>query len=182
MAADGKQVACAGVLLRRQSAYREIGAAGLMRGTLLGKPGRQTAELPHSTGGTRLHEADGVQVAKYVCRAQRAVPLREKALGARTKRIDGRREIPRPRVPALRAKPKARDTPLGMTAPRGDGCDPSRHRAPSRRHGALAAGESPAVQGDGSDGAPKYDGGANGKGACNHRAVSSFRCERSRRA
>ena len=32
------------------------------------------------------------------------------------RRVVHPREIPRLRVPALRAKPKARDTPLGMTA------------------------------------------------------------------
>ena len=46
-----------------------------------------------------------------------------------------RREIPRLRVPALRAKPKARDTPLGMTA-RGDA-----HVAPASSRRFYRCGE-----------------------------------------
>src|SRR6185437_14307822 len=81
-------------------------------------------------------EADGEKVAKHVCRARCIVPLRSKRRGGRRNGVMGsqssnfrgrsgamrlrtesvrRREIPRLRVPALRAKAKARDTSLGMT-------------------------------------------------------------------
>ncbi len=43
-------------------------------------------ELPHSTGRALPHSADGGQVAKYVCRAQRAVPLRRQPQNRRRKK------------------------------------------------------------------------------------------------
>ena len=122
------------------------------------------SKLPHSTGGTRLHEADGVQVAKYVCRAQRACPygkrrwaLARSALTVEERFLD--------RVSGASRKTKgaghsARNDDAGATAVISRGI-----RRPHAGQGALAVRESPAVHGDSSDGTPKYDDGANGKGA-----------------
>jgi hypothetical protein len=58
--------------------------SGLMRRARPGEP-------PHSTGGARLSEADGGQVAKYVCRARYIVPLQRQSPGRREEKEPARR-------------------------------------------------------------------------------------------
>ena len=66
--------------------------------------------------GGRSREGDSGQVAKYV-RGARFILPHETVMADVTARGDPR-EIPRLRVPTLRAEARARDTPLGMTTQR----------------------------------------------------------------
>src|SRR6185437_3008404 len=106
-------VACGGA---DRSGDLMLVAAKALRGSGMvaarpGKAGRRTAaasrRTPHQAPVARVSGALGPGV----------VPLTTKprALSVRARCISDRREIPRLRVPALRAKAKTRDTPLGMT-------------------------------------------------------------------
>jgi hypothetical protein len=82
---------------------------GQARAANSGSPSRlRVNKLPHSTGLRRMVHSELSIFGGYSTAKNQS--------DLRARRTLHRREIPRLRVPALRAEPKTRDTPLGMTA------------------------------------------------------------------